>query len=221
MRRIILAAAAASSLAFALAPPARAALPATLTGEELTGIPTVTAMNCQRLATSTYSYRVTGLAAGPYPGVFEETGTVTFGPAGSTIPGAVMPVRHLTATFRIDSVAGEVRGTKSLITDDPASIANLGICVVTSDGELAATHALVSYEATITTATGTFHDEGRSDIDLWVSGPTLGSGFVETFVSSLTDVVPLITPPGNSPLEQPGKGCGDRNHIHAQVGLCK
>jgi hypothetical protein len=30
-----------------------------------------------------------------------------------------------------------------------------------------------------------------------------------------------LASPGNSPPNQPGKGCGDKNHNHYRVGECK
>ena len=95
------------------------------------------------------------------------------------------------------------------------------------------------YEARIQTDEGVFHDEGTSTVQMrWCrrgfvheppsqcADPTgqrtrLPGMFEETFTSTLGETIPLVTPPGNSPAVQNGKGCGDENHLHDRSGECK
>src|SRR2546423_7311769 len=75
---------------------------------------------CNPDGTSTITFDVSGTAVGPYPGAFHESGTVTIGPqngppdavAGYPLPTG--PVVSLSASFTINSVAGQVSGTKVL-----------------------------------------------------------------------------------------------------------
>lgn len=63
--------------------------------------------SCNPLGTSTFNFTITGVANGPYPGTFVESGTL--------IINSVMPAMNsFAATFTIDSLAGDVTGLKSL-----------------------------------------------------------------------------------------------------------
>ncbi len=72
---------------------------------------TVTSSSVDCSATSanlegTISYEASGLATGPYSGIFTESGTFEINGAGE--------ITSFSATFRIDSATGEViNGTKS------------------------------------------------------------------------------------------------------------
>ena len=95
------------------------------------------------------------------------------------------------------------------------------------------------YEAQIHTDEGTFHDEGTTAVRMvecrrgWVFEPPSQCAdptgtftrrltlFEETFTSTLGEPIPLVTPPGNSPALQNGKGCGDDNHQHEREEECK
>jgi hypothetical protein len=114
--------------------PALAANPSTLTGEQLTGQPTITdpGATCTPTnappdgASHTFSYTATGVATGPYPGTFTESGTVTFSntfPDQNGNPGG--PISSWAVSFTIDSTAGQVVGDKRL-SRTPGAFANCG-----------------------------------------------------------------------------------------------
>jgi hypothetical protein len=90
--------------------------PASLTGEHLLGVDhlgtstggvEITSHHCQRDGDSTFSFRAHGVAEGPYPGTFEETGTVVIDETTSRVSS--MEVR-----FSIESGSNLITGTKSL-----------------------------------------------------------------------------------------------------------
>jgi len=93
------------------------------------------------------------------------------------------------------------------------------------------------YEATIRTDEGLFHDEGTTTVQFREcrrgfvfappsqcadpsGGTRLPTMFEETFASTLGQTIPIVTPPGNSPVFQPGRGCGDENHEHEREASC-
>jgi hypothetical protein len=89
--------------ALAAAAAAEAATPPTLGGESFhDGAPTITSLSCQPPALSG-TFAAHGSATGPYPGTFQETGSVVGSPGPET----------LTASFTIDSSVGRVTGTVS------------------------------------------------------------------------------------------------------------
>ena len=45
--------------------------------------------------------------------------------------------------------------------------------------------------------------------------------FVAFLVAASVPTVGLAAAAGNSPGVQPGKGCGDKNHVHYREGECK
>jgi hypothetical protein len=187
-------------LALSLVVPAAVAgaTAAPLTGEFLLGEGEgldVTA-TCSETGTSTISYSVEGTAFGPYPGTFTEVGTVTIGqtPTGSFILGfPIKQVTTLEAFFTIDSPAGQVTGSKRLITQS-----NLvhGLCEDFLDYEqfpgapiisgsfqrVCACAFGLSYEALIETPTGMFQDEGESGLLIEELQLTAGSGVQEADV---------------------------------------
>lgn len=134
---------------------------------------------CDPAGASTINFSVTGIAVGPYPGTFSESGTFTFGPTQT--------LTSFTASFTIDSPAGQVTGTKTLVS-------GFGSCSQTMvDGALITKVSLdgsVRYEATITTASGTFIDSGvataRGSTSSIESGTnsSVSSGFSESFIVS-------------------------------------
>ena len=95
------------------------------------------------------------------------------------------------------------------------------------------------YEARIHADEGVFHDEGTTTVQMvecrrgiffeppsQCADPTgernrLPTMFEETFTSTLEQTIPIVTPPGNSPALQNGKGCGDDNHLHEREEECK
>jgi hypothetical protein len=86
---------------------AQARSPWVLTGETLSGAPTVTASSCD-FPDLSLSYTVEGTATGPYPGTFVETGTVAY----TAIPPGPNDFTQLVASFTIESPRGLVTGTK-------------------------------------------------------------------------------------------------------------
>lgn len=91
---------------------------ASLTGETLIaselgdpGTSTV-AGTCNPLGTSTFDFTVTGVAFGPYPGTFTESGRMTFGPFG-VIGQGIFPA-SFSSTFTINSPVATVYGWKKL-----------------------------------------------------------------------------------------------------------
>ena len=158
--------------------------PPTLSDEFLIGNPPQLSANCNPTGTSTVRFVVTGVATGPYPGTFTETGTATIQPG--TPVGTFGPVTNFQAVFFINSPVGRVIGTKSLISD-PFLAGNLGLC---SPG-LTSFGVATNYKARILTNAGTFSDQGVTTAALNAPGlGGVGGDFLEHFVSSLQVVGP-------------------------------
>jgi hypothetical protein len=197
---------------------------------------------------TTYSFNFAGPAAGPYPGTFTEQIQVSIGPPSGVLPldpfpdgfppGAANPSQFLAAgqllsfdaTFTIDSPIGAVIGTKTLSAVVPADATHAGVCaefvnapspaglVTGSYKDVRAFN--LTYEATITSAEGSFNDEGSSQaqgrqgrIDSAGGVVSDVNDFGETFQSTLSEPVPV----GG----KPGAGCGDKNHTHEREDDCK
>jgi hypothetical protein len=75
---------------------------------------------CDSSGQSSFHFRVTGEAVGPYPGTFVEEGDFTLGPLTTFVPVA------FSATFTITSTAGTVTGSKTLAPD--VAPVNTGAC---------------------------------------------------------------------------------------------
>ena len=209
MRCLVLASA---LLAALVAAAAASALPSTLTGEffvadqlQPNGGTVKVSATCNAAATSTISYFASGVAVGPYPGTFTETGSATIGPltAGQFVNGFEFGfLTSLDVFFTIDSPAGQVTGTKSLAL--PSTV--LGLCYDTNPGTFREICCSPSgfglhYDATIETA-GAFYgdtgDSGISLVDCESAGNPAGCGtatqvFNEAFRSSLLTPFPLAT----------------------------
>jgi hypothetical protein len=140
--------------------------------------PTVTGA-CNAAGTSTIDFSAAGVASGPYPGTFTETGTASIGPqpAGTAVT--------LTASFTIDSPVGQVSGSKQFT----ATSFGTGICRNLSGftAEFIDTLGL-RYTATIRNQDGVFTDRGSSSLQIAhntngvVTSPEVSS-FVEFFQS--------------------------------------
>jgi hypothetical protein len=164
---------------------------------------------------TTFEFNASGIATGPYPGTFTETGTVSFGPAtGTALFNA--SVVAFESSFRIDSVLDgnpvEVSGTKRL------AFVGTGHCadVAVGDPFLSSRIAIVqaTYEARIRTSHGVYFDRGGADVRLFEfyepEDPTVGQrGFSELFISAI-----------GPEAAKPGKGCGDENHEHIRSSEC-
>jgi hypothetical protein len=139
-------------------PPATAA--AVLTGETLSGSST------QGNSSACPTYSVSGNATGPYPGTFQETGSLDIN-AGS-----------FSATFTITSGATRITGSKEA---HPFAACNPGFVQFPA-----------AYTATIHTPNGNFRDDGQSTVAIAFTGPAAAL-LTETFTSSLAEPV-LIAP---------------------------
>ena len=182
--------------------------PPTLTGEVLTSSgPTTftTSATCDPSGTSTFSYQTSGVATGPYPGTYTETGTVTLGPQPIqpgvfSAPGGI--VTAWTANFTITSAAGNVTGTKELLPPPTGFSPDvLGICENGSRGiagfpnfppQQAAnsyfSNQRLGYTATITLAGGSqYRDSGTSGASLNSTPPDAANvatnNFIENYAS--------------------------------------
>jgi hypothetical protein len=173
------------------AAPAQAAV-APLTGETLLaselgapGTSTVSG-NCNLIGPSNFTFTVTGGATGPYPGTFSETGTVTTG----GVPGNPFAASSFESAFTINSVAGTVIGTKSLVGFEPTSLGLCGTAAFPTGGANSLHfEGTVSYSATITTPTGSATDSGQSFVNLQdsqIRGQIgfNGFSFAESFTST-------------------------------------
>jgi hypothetical protein len=164
---------------------------------------------------TTFPFRASGIATGPYPGTFTETGTVRIGPAtGTDLFNA--SVVAFESSFRIDSVLDgspvEVTGTKRL------AFVGTGHCadVAVGDPFLSSRIAIVqaTYEARIKTSRGVYFDRGGADVRLFEfyepEDPSIGQrGFSELFISAV-----------GPEAAKPGRGCGDENHEHIRSSEC-
>lgn len=167
--------AAALSLLLAASP---TAAQVTLEHEYLRGTPantSVTSFSCDPFGTSTFSYAASGVVASdpsgapaPFPGTFEETGTVTIGPqlTGDPLVFAAAPILAFEAEFTIHSGDAVITGTKVLTVNELIAT-NKGFC---SDG-LISFGAAARYEAFIPVPGGTWVERGDSGDGLNADGP--------------------------------------------------
>jgi len=176
---------------------------------------------------TSYSLEFAGFAAGPYPGTFTEDIEVTIGPATAILPLIPFPgdnfppgsggnpsqflaagqLLSFNATFTIQSPNGDVSGSKTLSAVVPADPTHAGVCAEFTNrpspvGVVSGAYKDVRafnlvYEATISTAEGTFRDEGTSQAQgrqgriVGATGPVSDvNDFGETFESSLTQPTP-------------------------------
>jgi hypothetical protein len=165
----------------AAAAPAPTPAPPTLTGEQFFtalghGIPILCGNN------GPFSFSISGIATGPYPGPFTEAGSGTVGPASL----GVSPIITFTATFTIHSPTGDVTGTKTLSGSGGACYHDAGNFELLPEVNMA-------YQATIHTPNGNYTDHGTSTLfDVFESSGTADSIF-ERFTSSQTRTT-LIVP---------------------------
>ena len=197
-----------ASAAIAAAPVAADPLPEptapTLTGEILRSKFGSISAGCRGDQSGTFSFRVEGFAAGPYPGTFREQGFITFD------NGVVVGIR---ATFTIESEVGTVTGSKIFRR---TFVPFRGVCLGTI---ISVVNAPLRYTAEIITPLGIFRDRGISHLTFQATSLKTVS-LTETFASSLETAELILDPPGLSPPVLPGQGCGDDNHVHEDFLLC-
>lgn len=165
-------------------PTAAADVYPTLYGESMTGTPQVTS-KCDQTGPSTISYSVSGVATGPYPGTFTETGVATIG--AQPIPNQAVPITSFSATFVIDSGPFRITGIKTL-SNTTTLATNLGTCV----DFLKSFGAEATYDARVSTPTGTFADNGRTNVAVNDFGTF--TTFNENLYSDLFQLQPVTEP---------------------------
>ena len=203
LRRSLVAGLLTLAAAFLVAAPAQAqALPPSLQGEDFVAVDYGGFVVVGQVEVSgscvaeegesfTITYEARGVASGPYPGTFTESGTVTATTVGFD-QRFLATVVTWDANFTIDSVVGDVIGTKTLIEVVP-----FGAWCVPGNPIQRPTlvaDANLHYEATIRTDAGTFTDEGESFAHVQDLENAVGvfEGFTEHFYLS-TGVLPVDT----------------------------
>jgi len=141
--------------------------------------------DCNPAGNSTISFTVSGLATGPYPGTFTETGVATIGPQPFPLAQAE-PVTSFSASFVITSGSTVITGTKQLT--DPGNLSTgLGFCA----GALQSFGITTTYEARIQTPSGAFTDRGKTIVA--VDSNLSSEAFLEPFYSDLGSPEPVPT----------------------------
>src|SRR5438105_6938620 len=127
------------------------------------------------------------------------------------------PIVELSARFTIESITAVVTGSKTTVPGGAATFVicqfcGLGTCPAFINSAGFESAAELDYAATIH-GDGTHSDRGTSLMEIVsFSG---GQTFDENFISALAQISP-----GRSPGLQPGRGCGDRNHVHDRSVDC-
>lgn len=168
-----------------------APLPPTLTDEHFTGTFSESVGLCDSVPNPVILYHVSGIATGPYPGTFDETGSIVISPAGTGVD--VAPLVDVTAHFTIDSPEGQVEGDKHFVTTSTG----LGQCHAVTPFEKLKTAKAddLEYTATIVTGPGprdTYVDCGTSDL-FFTQNTTFPpiEAFGEDFLSDLSRAAPV------------------------------
>ncbi|HEY0169940.1 MAG TPA: post-COAP-1 domain-containing protein [Pyrinomonadaceae bacterium] len=120
-------------------------------------------LNCTQGGVAGFDFTTSGTAAGPYPGTYTESGSVTF----QNAPGGV--ILSFGSQFTITSGANVITGTKQLAPAQPPQGANnLGVCQVSQNGNLTITNinmvVAAQYTANVPTATGSVNETGTSSV---------------------------------------------------------
>lgn len=111
-----------------------ATTPVPLTGEFLSNLAPARTVSgaCEPTGTTTIEFTVSGVAAGPYPGTFVETGTAVIGPqTDEFVTGQYRgPIVGFSADFTITSALGQVNGHKELASGASTvpDVGNAGAC---------------------------------------------------------------------------------------------
>jgi hypothetical protein len=175
---------------------AQSATPATLTGETLTASRSVDAspypffLPCGGGSTSAPDFSFDGTAAGPYPGTFTETGKVVWDAVVPGPNGDGGPVTSYSSTFSITGQHATVTGSETL-TDTGGE----ATCWGSAGGAgVDIRRVVATYSATITTAAGTYHDHGKSTVNLGQSFG-LGQDWSGYLNEAFTPAPASVTPP--------------------------
>lgn len=151
---------------------------------------TTTTRECDQIGEDRFSFTASGVAFGPYPGTFSETGVVTI---SRDINAGLQTIVSFESTFTIDSSAGDVTGTKRLALNSPG-----GLCHNIAPFFAGIAFAELSYSATITTADGRYRDQGTASATVFhaaqgsASNPQILWGFNEVFTSGLLATIPAL-----------------------------
>ncbi|HEX8116417.1 MAG TPA: hypothetical protein VF521_04040, partial [Pyrinomonadaceae bacterium] len=125
----------------------------------------VTGVTCVPNGVSSFNYTSQGLATGPYPGTYSESGTVTF---QNNLTGSSRPVLSFSAAYTVNSGTTVITGTKTLSTPTALTPANSGVCQSLPNGSLTTDSVSVNfaaaYTANVQTPSGSFTDEGTSRV---------------------------------------------------------
>jgi hypothetical protein len=182
--------------------PSAASAAPSLTGEQLYGVSTISnysSSSCPLVSdgAASYGFTISGTAAGPYPGTFTESGSVTVdGYSGL----GFLSTYSFHATFTINSPAGDVQGTKSG-SGTPSQNAFLACGTETNSGRVDVSSLWtgpVPYTATISSPTGTTNVHGDSTVESYTVRPSGGTGtpdgsFYETYDTSAPDLPTTAT----------------------------
>ncbi len=153
---------------------------------------------CNPAGTNRITFFATGVATGPYPGTFTESGVIEF----TTSPGVLPVVTRFEAEFTIMSVVGTVTGTKTL---NPAvfptdTFRSGALCSSSFLGRHTDSlfGVVFDYTARITSPTGVFQgqDSGSGNVysrEQNFFGGLRGFVFDEMFLVS-NGVIPAQTP---------------------------
>src|ERR671915_639406 len=171
------------------AAPASAQVPPPMIGETLKDPPgeggTLVNVSCNPLFGdfATASFETSGLAAGPYPGTYTESGTFTV-PTGTRT--RFDPAAGFESTFEIVSGANRITGTKSFVSGNGRCEDDFG-----GGRDGAEAYALVEYEARIETPNGAFSDNGIAEVALQdrqitAVAPPRVQEHIENFLSGLS-----------------------------------
>jgi hypothetical protein len=183
-RRLLLGLGLTVTLALVVVFPPPAAAESTLTGQTLSG----SSSQGNSVACPAPTYRVSGTATGPYPGMFEESGTWSLSGGGNP---------PFSATFTITSGTTTITGSKTRgeppwgFSCDPG----LGFAA-------GANTSRSPYTATIHTPSGNFHDEGTSAVTVNITSSGAAT-LTESFTSSLAQPV-LIVPTSKNQCKKGG-----------------
>lgn len=222
-RRSGLAALISACLAATVLGTATAQAESALNGESLYATQRQFQGTCQETQNSTINYTASGVAAGPYPGTFSETGTLVAGPQNNTGGQYSNQTGDLVSwqvSFTIDSGTTHITGTKH---DVMPGLATCNDDVVVSGFDalrqgLIFAQGPLGYTAQIQTPQGTTSDTGRAESTTFRFGPSTDG--LQPPVESIYEDFYTFQDPTPVP-DRPGKGCGDKNHVHERTSDCK